>query len=135
MSGKVYKIAVVGDGPIGNLVIQQLLIEHYNNHSKHNNNIEITHYRSERCDTKGIKRYYEINLETENAGACYANDIFLTYYNVVLLIQFIKNVDLIIQNKKILAISEVLLPDDYKLIDKEFEKNQTRYNGKLQILS
>ena len=64
-SGKVYKIAVVGDGPIGNLVIAKLLIEHYNNYTKHNNNIEITHYRSERCDTKGYTRRHVLFITDE----------------------------------------------------------------------
>ena len=67
MSGKVYKIAVVGDGPIGNLVIAKLLIEHFNNHSNHNNNnnIEITHYRSERCNTKGYTRRHVLFITDE----------------------------------------------------------------------
>jgi len=52
----VKKIAVVGDGPIGNIVIAKLLIEHYKNKDKNQNNIEITHYRSERCNSKGYTR-------------------------------------------------------------------------------
>jgi hypothetical protein len=61
-----------------------------------------------------------MNLETEHAGACYANDIFLTYYNVVLLIQFIKNVDLIIKNKKIIGISKIFKPRNYKILKPEY---------------
>ena len=118
-------------------LLDELLDGRYSDLLKYDTNIKYSEgkYRNLESLIKGIKRYYEINLETKRAGVCYDDDIFLTYYNVVLLIQFIKNVDLIIKNKQILAISEVLLPDDYKLIDKEFVKEEKRYNGKLQILS
>ena len=51
----VKKIAVVGDGPIGNIVIANLLIEHHKNNIE-NKNIEITHYTSERVRQKGYTR-------------------------------------------------------------------------------
>ena len=58
---------------------------------------------------------------------CDDNDIFLTYYNIVSIIQFIKNVDLIIKQNKLIAISNKLRPPcltppcqyNYKIINNE----------------
>ena len=47
---------------------------------------------------------------------CDDNDIFLTYYNIVSLVQYIKNVDLIINNKKIIGISKIFKPRNYKIL-------------------
>jgi len=49
-------------------------------------------------------------------GLCDDNDIFLTYYNIVSLVQYIKNVDLIINNKKIIGISKIFKPRNYKIL-------------------
>ena len=81
-----------------------------------------------------IKRYN--NTGTDNK-LCDDNDIFLTYYNIVLLIQFIKNVHLILQEKKIIAISKEFQPSNYKIIDMPIQKVITdivplAYNEKLQ---
>ena len=46
------------------------------------------------------------------------------------MIQYIKNVDLILQNKQIIAISEVFDPGNYKLIDKPIQKQI--YDDKLR---
>lgn len=62
-----------------------------------------------------IKNNYKENLST----LCDDNDIFLTYYNIVCLIQYIKNVDLIIDKNEIIAISNKLRP-----------RNKNRYNYK-----
>ena len=65
-----------------------------------------------------IKDNYENNLDT----LCDNNDIFLTYYNIVLLIQYIKHADLILKNKQIIAISDEFNPDEYRIIDNEIER-------------
>lgn len=72
-----------------------------------------------------IKDNYKNNLK----DLCDDEDIFLTYYNIVLLIQFVKNVDLILKNNNILGIAKVFAPRNYKIINKltrihdyEFEK-------------
>ena len=121
-------------------LLQDLLSEKYTALLIHETNIEYAYAESESKYTlkaliEGIKNYYNDNLSTQSANLCYNDDIFLTYYNIVLLIQFIKNADLILNNKKILAISQEFQPNNYQLIDKEFVKEGKRYNGKLQILS
>ena len=65
----VKKIAVVGDGPIGNIVIAKLLIEHHRNNNKNNNNIEITHYTSERVSENGGYKRRHILFITEELVA------------------------------------------------------------------
>jgi hypothetical protein len=60
----VKKIAVVGDGPIGNIVIAKLLIEHHRNNNN-KNNIEITHYTSERVSENGYKRRHILFITEE----------------------------------------------------------------------
>ena len=60
----VKKIAVVGDGPIGNIVIAKLLIEHHRNNNN-KNNIEITHYTSERVNIHGYKRRHILFITEE----------------------------------------------------------------------
>ena len=47
---------------------------------------------------------------------CNNEDIFLTYYNIVSLVQYIKNVDLIIKNKKVIGISKIFKPRNYKIL-------------------
>jgi|694.fasta_scaffold143684_2 hypothetical protein len=64
----VKKIAVVGDGPIGNIVIAKLLIEHHRNNNN-KNNIEITHYTSERVSEKGGYKRRHILFITEELVA------------------------------------------------------------------
>ena len=66
--GSVKKIAVVGDGPIGNIVIAKLLIEHHRNNNN-KNNIEITHYTSERVSEKGGYKRRHILFITEELVA------------------------------------------------------------------
>ena len=58
------KIAVVGDGPIGNLVIAKLLIEHHRN-NKNENEIEITHLTSERVSQNGFTRRHILFITEE----------------------------------------------------------------------
>ena len=61
---KTIKIGVVGDGPIGNLVVAKLLIEHgRNNNGK--NNIEITHFTSNRVLLKGYTRRHILFITEE----------------------------------------------------------------------
>ena len=118
-------------------LLDDLLSDKYSNLLKYKTNIKYptnSDYRDLKSLINGIKNYYIKNLLTDGAGVCYNDDIFLTYYNIVLLIQFIKNVNLIIQNKKILAISKSLVPNNYQLIDNPFSKPLV-YNGKLQIQS
>ena len=88
-----------------------------------------------RCIIESIKNYYKDNMVRDSSFLCYDDDIFLTYYNIVLLIQFIKNVDLIIKNKKILAISKVFKPSNYTIIDTPINNNPVYYNEKLQSQS
>jgi hypothetical protein len=73
-----------------------------------------------------IKENYKENLST----LCDDYDIFLTYYNIVCLIQYIKNVDLIIEKNEIIAISNKLRPPctypcknpyNYKIINNYIE--------------
>jgi hypothetical protein len=59
------------------------------------------------------------NYETVS-GLCDDDDIFLTYYNIVSLVQYIKNVDLIIKNKKIIGISKIFKPRYYKILKPEY---------------
>lgn len=49
-------IAVVGDGPIGNLVISRLLIEHYKNNKEDSKDIKIAHHTSTRIKDNGYTR-------------------------------------------------------------------------------
>ena len=63
------------------------------------------------------------NYETVR-GLCDDNDIFLTYYNIVSLVQYIKNVDLIIKNKKIIGISKIFKPRNYKIVTYANEYNE-----------
>ena len=62
----IINIAVVGDGPIGNLVISKLLIEHYNNNKKDSSKdnrkvIQIAHHTSNRFKKKWLyKKTYII---------------------------------------------------------------------------
>jgi hypothetical protein len=60
---------------------------------------------------ENIKHKYETD-----EGLCDDNDIFLTYYNIVSLVQFVKNVDLIIKDKKIIGISKIFKPSNYKIL-------------------
>ena len=120
-------------------LLQDLLSDKYTTLLIHETNIEYAYAEPKSKYTlkaliEGIKNYYNDNLSTQGANLCYNDDIFLTYYNIVLLIQFIKNADLILNNKKILAISQEFQPNNYQLIDKEFVKEGKRYNGKLQSL-
>jgi hypothetical protein len=64
VSPKPIKIAVVGDGPIGNLVVAKLLIEHGRN-SKGTNNIEITHFTSKRVAQSGYSRRHVLFITEE----------------------------------------------------------------------
>ena len=66
---------------------------------------------------ENIRNNYERNLHK----LCDDDDIFLTYYNIVLLIQYIKNVDLILKNKQIIAISDIFDPGNYNIIDNDLE--------------
>jgi hypothetical protein len=58
------KIGVVGDGPIGNLVVAKLLIEH-GKHNNGKNNIEIKHFTSNRVLTKGYTRRHILFITEE----------------------------------------------------------------------
>jgi hypothetical protein len=79
---------------------------------------------------ENIKQNYNVNLNK----LCDDNDIFLTYYNIVLLIQFIKNADLINKNKKIIGISKVFKPSNYKIIDTEkIIRLEDLFKGKLKV--
>jgi len=55
---------------------------------------------------ENIKKNYERDSNT----LCKNDDIFLAYYNIVSLIQYIKNSDLIIKGKKLIGISNSLRP-------------------------
>ena len=58
------KIGVVGDGPIGNLVVAKLLIEH-GRHNNGKNNIEITHFTSNRVLERGYSRRHVLFITEE----------------------------------------------------------------------
>lgn len=74
---------------------------------------------------ENIKSNYITNIAT----LCDDNDIFITYYNIVLLIQFIKNIELIIDNKNILDIAKIFKPSNYKIIN-----NSNDYSNELERL-
>jgi hypothetical protein len=78
---------------------------------------------------ENIKENYKKKLNT----LCDDNDIFLTYYNIVLLIQFIKNADLIIKNKKIIGISKVFKPSNYKIINTENIKKKNKLEKYVKV--
>jgi hypothetical protein len=116
-------------------LLQDLLSEKYYNLLQYKTSLcnkNSTDKLELRCIIESIKNYYKDNMKIDKSLLCYDDDIFLTYYNIVLLIQFIKNVDLIIKNKKILAISKVFKPSNYTIIDKPINKI---YNEKLQSQS
>jgi hypothetical protein len=62
---------------------------------------------------ENIKANYKTNSNT----LCNNDDIFLAYYNIVSLIQYIKNSDLIIKGKKLIGISNALSPYNYKIMN------------------
>jgi hypothetical protein len=74
---------------------------------------------------ENIKSNYIRNIAT----LCDDNDIFITYYNIVLLIQFIKNIELIIDDKNILDIAKIFKPSNYKIIN-----NSNDYSNELERL-
>jgi len=81
--------------------------------------------------TKTLKELIEnIKHKYENyESLCDDNDIFLTYYNIVSLVQFVKNVDLIIKDKKIIGISKIFKPSNYKILTYANEYNEyNEYN-------
>ena len=108
-------------------ILDDLLSDKYSNllNRKINNGNQDTEFTLKDL-IENIRNNYRDNLHK----LCDDDDIFLTYYNIVLLIQYIKNVDLILQNKQIIAISEVFDPNDYKLIDKPIQKQI--YDDKLR---
>ena len=108
-------------------ILDDLLSDKYSNllNRKINNGNQDTEFTLKDL-IENIRNNYESNL----IELCDDSDIFLTYYNIVLLIQYIKNVDLILQNKQIIAISEVFDPGNYKLIDKPIQKQI--YDDKLR---
>ena len=103
-------------------ILDDLLSDKYSNLLKFNTNSGITLKEL----IENIRNNYRDNL----IKLCDDSDIFLTYYNIVSLIQFIKNVDLILEEKKILAISKVFKPSNYKIIDKPIQKHI--YDDKLR---
>lgn len=108
-------------------ILDDLLSDKYSNllNRKINNGNQNTEFTLKDL-IENIRNNYRDNL----IELCDDSDIFLTYYNIVLLIQYIKNVDLILQNKQIIAISEVFDPGNYKLIDKPIQKQI--YDDKLR---
>jgi hypothetical protein len=105
-------------------ILNELLSDRYQNLlnrkiNNGNNDTELT--------LKKLIEYIRNNYRDNLKELCDDNDIFLTYYNIVLLIQYIKNVDLILQNKQIIAISEVFDPDNYNIIDSNLEKKFRSY--------
>ena len=91
-------------------ILDDLLSDKYSNLLTFNTNSKITLKEL----IENIRNNYRDNL----IDLCDDSDIFLTYYNIVSLIQFIKNVDLILKEKKILAISKVFKPSNYKIISR-----------------
>ena len=120
-------------------ILDDLLSDKYSNllNRKINNGNQDTEFTLKDL-IENIRNNYRDNLHK----LCDDDDIFLTYYNIVLLIQYIKNVDLILKNKQIIAISDIFDPGNYNIIDKPFSKPFSKsfskpvtavYNGKLQI--
>jgi len=99
-------------------ILHDLLTPKYN--TLLNKNIDPSEYKPTNDDykTKTLKELIEnIKHKYENdEGLCDDNDIFLTYYNIVSLVQFVKNVDLIIKDKKIIGISKIFKPSNYKIL-------------------
>jgi hypothetical protein len=76
---------------------------------------------------ENIKTNYETNSNT----LCNNDDIFLAYYNIVSLIQYIKNSDLIIKGKKLIGISNALRPPyNYKIMNDN--KSEPINHGQLE---
>ena len=98
-------------------ILDDLLSDKYENLLTFQTNSDITL----RELIENIKTNYETNLHV----LCDDSDIFLTYYNIVSLIQFIKNVDLILKEKKILAISKEFKPSNYKIISRNNYRFET----------
>jgi hypothetical protein len=69
------------------------------------------------------------NIKTNSNTLCNNDDIFLAYYNIVSLIQYIKNSDLIIKGKKLIGISNALSPYNYKIMNDNKPKNQLEQFG------
>ena len=60
----IIKIGVVGDGPIGNLVVAKLIIEHWHNKSN-GKKITINHHTTKRSDIKGYERRHVLYITEE----------------------------------------------------------------------
>ena len=103
-------------------ILDDLLSDKYSNLLTFHTNSNITLKEL----IENIRNNYRDNL----IELCDDSDIFLTYYNIVSLIQFIKNVDLILKEKKILAISKEFKPSNYFIIDKPIHKQI--YDDKLR---
>jgi hypothetical protein len=99
-------------------ILDDLLSDKYNNLLLYETNISTgSSFLNFKTIIQVIRNYYNDNLKVSAALLCDNNDIFLTYYNIVLLIQFVKNVDLILKNKKIIAISKEFKPRNYKIMN------------------
>ena len=61
------KIGVVGDGPIGNLVVAKLIIEHYYaiKNKNNNNNLQINHHTAKRNKITGYSRRHVLYITEE----------------------------------------------------------------------
>ena len=120
-------------------ILDDLLSEKYNNLLKYNTNVKSTvqsTVKSVSLNLKSvisiIRNYYNDNLSVSAEKLCVDDDIFLTYYNIVLLIQFIKNVDLILNEKKIIAISKIFKPSNYKIINNDVPEQGLHEKGLLE---
>lgn len=84
-----------------------------------NKSIDQTEYKPTNTTSPSTLRDLIQNIKNNyirNLTLCDENDIFLTYYNIVSLVQYIKNVDLIIKNKKVIGISKIFKPRNYKIL-------------------
>lgn len=113
-------------------ILDDLLSDKYNKLLLYETNISIeSSFSNFKTIIQDIRNYYNDNLKV----LCNDDDddIFLTYYNIVLLIQFVKNVDLIIKGKKIIGISNALRPPppyNYKIINNN--KSEPITHGQLE---
>lgn len=84
-----------------------------------NKSIDQTEYKPTNTTSPSTLRDLIQNIKNNyirNQKLCDENDIFLTYYNIVSLVQYIKNIDLIIKNKKVIGISKIFKPRNYKIL-------------------